>query len=260
MRMKASTATSTVVPVPEAALQEHYAAALQARQRDERRERRSGASKNAAILLLVGCAGFLTWRNERLAEIAAANANKAVYVTLRDDGTLINSVAYTSLPQRYREDNRLNTLWNYVFWRECYSRAEAPRAYYNVQRMSDDRVRKEWVTHFSRSNPTSPQNLLGAKGHYYTCEPVGYAPVGADGDRYQFRFMRFEHDDMGRKDQGILMYATVAFRTGVYDDGPNGWIDRVVFNGPGIQVWEYPGARPEGLQPHLLVNAGGGKP
>ena len=67
----------------------------------------------------------------------------------------------------------------------------------------------------SKDNPDSPRNKLGKKNHYYTCDPISYAPVGSDDDRFEFRFMRYHHNERGFKDRGISMHVTVQFRTGV---------------------------------------------
>lgn len=247
------------VPVPHHRKDEHYEAAVKARRKEEKRERRFGAAKSLALAGLLAYAAFLSWENRTLTSLAASNANRVVYVTLRDDGALVNTAMYTSLPPKWQSDNRLNTLWNYVFWRECYSESEAPRAYYNVQRMSDDRVKREWIGHMSLDNPNSPRNKVGKKRHYYTCEPVGYAPVGSEDNRFVFRFKRYEHDNQGRRDEGIMMHVPVAFRTGVYPKDEDAWIDKTVFNAPGVQVWEYPGARPDALQDHLQSRTDGGQ-
>lgn len=248
-------ATPLVVPTPRESMPDHYKAAAAARRREMRREMRVAVALSGMLALAAGWAGYLTWRNEKLVQLAAENANRVIYVTMRDDGVLVNSVMYTSLPPKWQTNDRLNTLWHYVFWRECYSESEAPRAYHNVQRMSDDRVSAEWREHMSLQNPTSPRNTHGKKRKHYSCDPINYSPIGTEDNRYSFRFMRHEHDERGRKDPGIAMYATVAFRSGVYPNDENAWIDKAVFNAPGIQVWEYPGARPEGVQQHLLSRA-----
>lgn len=247
---------SAIVPVPEQSLPEHYKLAMESQKRSTRREKSYSAVKSMAILLLGGGCAFLTWRNEQLVKLAADNANRVIYNTIRDDGLLMNSAVYTALPAKFQTDNTLNTLWWYVQWRECYNASEAPRAHYAVQRMSDDRVAKEWRQYIDQRNPNSPQVALGKKGAYYSCDPVQYTPIGRDGDRYGFRFMRYEVDNRGQRDRGIMMYAPLAFRTGIYDSGPDGWRDRVVFNAAGVQVWEYRGAEPEAVQSHLMVNAG----
>jgi type IV secretory pathway component VirB8 len=240
-----------VVPVTKDSLPDFMARVPQVQLKAARRERRFGNAKSALILLLLGYAGWKEYRYEQMAKIAAENANRAIYVTLRDDGTLTNSVVFTALPQHIREDNTLNTLWNYVYWRECYSRAEAPRAKVAVQRMSDNRVRREWLEAISESNPKSPHNTHGKQGKHYECEIISYTPVGSENNRYAFRFMRYEVDKTGRRDRGISMTAPVGYRTGVYPTEADGWKDKVTFNAPGLQVWEYQGARPDAVQEHL---------
>ncbi|MDO9713256.1 VirB8/TrbF family protein [Paracraurococcus lichenis] len=244
-----------VAPVPPAGLDDHFRAALAANRRMARRERSYVLGVAALAAGLAVACGYLLYRNEKLVELAAANALRVVYVYTREDGSQVHSAAYSSLPVKFQTDNTLNSLWNYVWWRECWNPAEAPRAFVNVQRMSDERVGKEWREVMANSNKLAPQNRLGPRGAYYTCEPIAYAPVGSDNDRYEFRFLRREVD-RGRPDQGISMHVTVAYRTGVYPDDEYGWIDRTVFNAPGIQVWSYPGARPDAVQQHLITQNG----
>src|SRR3982751_1665776 len=100
-----------VVPVPPAALDEHFRQARDARRREVRRERRFGMTKTAAIVALTGYAGFLMWRNEQLVRLAAENANRVIYVYAGEGGTLTNSAAYSSLPVKFQTDNVLNSLW-----------------------------------------------------------------------------------------------------------------------------------------------------
>lgn len=238
---------NAITPVPAESLADHYQRAIAVRAKEDRRERRFGNAKTAAIVLLSGAVGWLAWNNGKLAEQAAAVP--VIYTTLRDDGTLVNSARYTSLPARWQTDNTLNSLWWYVFWRECYSASEAARAHYGVQKMSNERVAREWREFFTERNPQSPQVVLGRRNSYQRCEPVSYAPIGRDGDRMSFRFERWTVDSRGNDGARTTMYASLAYRTGIFDPDPEtGWKDRVTFNAPGIQVWEYPGAFAEGVQ------------
>lgn len=248
-----------VLPVPMEDLPSHFQRAVQIRAKEEKRERRFGATKTALLVVVGAYAAYLTYRNEQLVTLAADNANRVIYNTIRDDGTLVSTAMYTSLPPKVQGDNTLNSLWNYVFWRECYSAAEAPRANYNVQRMSDERVGREWREYISPANERSPQNALGKRRHYFQCEPVSYAPIGTEGNRYNFRFMRHRVNEQGQRVESVMMYAAMAYRLGIYPTDENAWIDRTVFNAAGVQVWEYPGAYPEGVQPNVRRVAGGGR-
>jgi hypothetical protein len=246
---------ASLAPVPQDKLQQQFGGAVAAWKADRRRDRRYAFTLFAGVALLTGYSAFISWENRKLAQLAAENANRVIYVTLRDDGTLVNSVMYTSLPPKWTSDNRLNTLWDYVFFRECYSESSSPRDYYIVQRMSDTRVRTEYINHMSKENPNSPRNKLGKLGHYFSCDPISYTPVGSDDDRFEFRFMRYHHNERGFKDRGISMHVAVQFRTGIWPSDEHAWKDKSVWNAPGIQVIEYPGARPDAVQHHLLSDA-----
>ena len=44
---------------------------------------------------------------------------------------------------------------------------------------------------------------------------------------------------------------TLRYRTGIYpaNDKRRAWLDRTTFNAPGVQVLDYPGAKPENARP-----------
>jgi hypothetical protein len=211
-----------------------------------RRERRFDVAKTTAIIGLGGLCAALGLSNMRLAE-KAANV-QVVYATLRDDGTLTNSVLFSSLPDKDRTDSAvINSLWTYVQARECYSRTAFPKSYYIAQAMSDARVGREWRDYVSLENKQSPQRVYGERAIVVQCSFVKFAPIGSDGDRYEFTFDRWEEDEHGRTPP-VRYAANLLFRTGVYAKDPQrGWVDKVTFNAPGVQVIEYPGAKPEGV-------------
>ncbi len=172
---------------------------------------------------------------------------QTVYVTLRDDGTLTNSVRFSSLPETVQNDTTVNALWGYVESRECFNGTRAARDWYVVQAMSDARVGREWRDWFGLTNKSSPQHVYGDHGVRVDCSFVSYSPLGPD--RYEFKFDRWEVNDRGHTDP-VRYVASIRFRTGVYSTDPQrGWIEKVTFNAPGVQVIEYPNSKavPEGV-------------
>ena len=81
--------------------QQQFAGAVAAWKADRRRDRRYAFTLFAGVALLTGYGAFLSWENRKLVQLAAENANRVIFVTLRDDGTLVNSVMYTSLPPKW---------------------------------------------------------------------------------------------------------------------------------------------------------------
>lgn len=222
----------------------HFANVLKAQAKRKRSEIRREQVKTAVIGALVVVVVAQGLGNYRLAQKAAAV--HTVYAVLRDDGTLVNSETFSSLTKEFRDKTEVNELWDYVHSRECYASGEASRAYYKVQAMSDPRVSREFVDWYDKANPNSPQNVYGAKGVVVHCDFVSVAPSG-DGDGYSFRFDRWEESDR-TKTRPVRYVAPLRYRTGIYASDPRrGWVDKVTFNAAGVQVWEYPGARPEGV-------------
>lgn len=216
------------------------------------REGRSDAwLKRGLLLSTVGFAGAWAWSSYTTGKLAEQLARKEViHSVLRDDGTLVSSAAYSALPPSDgTQANRLNALWQYVVSRECYSAAHAATDWTIVQSMSDARVNREYKEWFRPTNPQSPQVIYGMKGIRIDCEFVGLNTNENDPDNYQVRFDRTEVGPNGAN-KPVRYVAALRYRTGVYDPDPKrGWVSRVTYNAPGIQVWEYPAIRPEGGAP-----------
>jgi hypothetical protein len=120
--------------------------------------------------------------------------------------------------------------------------------------MSDARVSREFRDWFGLSNPQGPQHVYGDKGIIVQCKLLSVTPTGVDGEGYEFRFDRWEEGSNGRTPKSTYR-AALRFRTGVFPSDANGWVDKVTFNWTGVQVWEYPGAKPEGVAPAIRVSS-----
>lgn len=213
----------------------------------KRAERRWGHAKTAAIVGLGALCGWLGWSNARLATKAADT--QVVYAVIRDDGTVLNSVRFTSLPVRDQTNTAINSLWDYVQSRECFNQTTAERAWVVVQAMSDARVAAEFREWYGLNNKESPQHLYGDHNVRVDCSFVGYSPLGHNGDRYEFRFDRWEVGPHGST-KPVRYSASVRFRTGIFSPDPQrAWIEKSTFNAAGVQVIEYPNSRavPEGV-------------
>jgi hypothetical protein len=111
--------------------------------------------------------------------------------------------------------------------------------------MSDQAVAKQFLDGFDKSNPDSPQNKYGTKGIVQKCKITGVAPKT---DGIGFDFDKWEEKNGAKISQPVRYSVTFKYRTGVYRKrDPNRWVDQVTFNGPGVQVYDYPGANPYGV-------------
>ena len=219
-----------------------------------RSERRAGQAKNLAIAGLSLGLAWAVFNNNRLAQLAATR--DTVYAAIQADGEVITSTHYSELPPTAKQEEATqNALWTYVQARDCYGSSSFIRQAYIAQAMSDERVGRQVRSAFILANPLAPQHVYGEKGITVQCELVDPpTPIGDDGNQYLFRFRRGEDD--GRSTGNVLATApvysvTVRYRTGIYpaDDKRRAWLDRATFNAPGVQVLDYPGAKPENARP-----------
>jgi len=87
-----------------------------------------------------------------------------VYLWVRPDGTVDDSVTLSRLPATQVEAVKTAALWEYVRLREGYSYDSAQYAYDVVSGMSADTVRTAYQSFFNYPNPASPQVTVGRKG------------------------------------------------------------------------------------------------
>lgn len=228
----------------EATVRAQHAKAVNARRRSET------ATRVALVGLTVGCA-YLVYSNGDLADKVAHR--DTVYAVLQPNGEWISSTHYADIPPAATQEEQIqNALWTYVQARDCYGSSSVVRQFYIAQAMSDERVGKQVKEQFALTNPQAPQHVYGDRGVAVQCEMVDPpAPIGDPlNHQYLFRFRRWE-ETKGPAPADVLAAApyyavTVGYRTGIYpqDDARRAWLDRTTFNAPGVQVTEYPGAKP----------------
>jgi type IV secretion system protein VirB8 len=100
-----------------------------------------------------------------------------VYLLIRPDGTIDNSVALSTLPPSTDQAVIRAALWQYVQMREGYSFDTARYRYDIVSGMSDTATRVEYQRWFNYPNPQSPQVTVGKDG-VVTVEPISVALIG----------------------------------------------------------------------------------
>jgi type IV secretion system protein VirB8 len=100
-----------------------------------------------------------------------------VYLLIRPDGTIDDSVALSTLPPSADQAVIRAALWQYVQMREGYSYDTARYRYDIVSGMSDTATRVEYERWFNYPNPQSPQVTVGKDG-VVTVEPISVALIG----------------------------------------------------------------------------------
>lgn len=214
------------------------------------RRRRSDTAKVLALTALaLGCS-LLVYSNAELADKVAHR--DTVYALIQPNTEVVASTHYADVaPSEVQDEQIQNALWTYVQARDCYGSSSIVRQYYIAQSMSDEHVGKQVKDQFDLKNPQAPQHVYGDHGITVQCELVD--PPAQIGDplnhQYLYRFRRWE--ELGRSTPAEAAAApyysvTVGFRTGIYpqDNARRAWLDRVTFNAPGVQVIDYPGAKP----------------
>ena len=214
-----------------------------------RSQKQAGQVKNLAIVALGAGLAWTVFNNNRLAHLAATR--DTVYAAIQADGEVISSTHYNELPPAAQQEEAIqNALWTYVQARDCYGSSSFTRQAYIAQAMSEDRVARQVRAAFILANPLAPQHVYGEKNITVQCDLVDPpTPIGDDGNQYLFRFRRWEDDGHGNGSMATapVYSVTARYRTGIYpvEDKRRAWLDRTTFNAPGVQVLDYPGAKPE---------------
>lgn len=124
--------------IPAAELHRLYQECKQEQVREARRQRRgrllSGGTIGVLLLVIGALASAITFMLpvEKLVPIV---------VYQRGDGTVVNTLEWTTLPKEVQEDTTVNVVWNYVQQRESWSEGNAGWAWMVVSVMSSPSVR-----------------------------------------------------------------------------------------------------------------------
>ena len=201
--------------------------------------RRARRNTRGLMALIASLAAVAVAEGVGLAALAPLVRVEVVHSYLRDDGTSISSLAWRDFPADARERGMANVVSEYVRLREGWSSGEGKRAWDVVSALSTKEVRGQFQGDYARSNPTSPERLYGDRASLR----VDVTNVEKDADRagafrvYFNRTLRSGDGD-GRPE---AMVATLRVRDVLNPKALPHW-QTVQFNGPGIAVWEYPGA------------------
>jgi type IV secretion system protein VirB8 len=149
------------IPIDRAALADHY--------RDVesfQRERAKAARRTSAVLATVAGIAIVANLGQAwtIASLLPMTKIVPVYLWVRPDGTVDDSVTLSRLPATQAEAVKTAALWEYVRLREGYSYDSAQYAYDAVSGMSADAVRSAYQGFFNYPNPASPQVTVGRKG------------------------------------------------------------------------------------------------
>jgi type IV secretion system protein VirB8 len=143
------------------ALSEHY------RQVESfQHERAKAARRTSKVLMAVAGIAIIGNLGQAWTIAALLPLTKIVpvYLWVRPDGTVDDSVTLSRLPATQVEAVKTSALWEYVRLREGYSYDSAQYAYDAVSGMSADTVRTAYQSFFNYPNPASPQVTVGRKG------------------------------------------------------------------------------------------------
>lgn len=250
------------IVIPRAVLRHEYGKTMARRGRQEATRRRWENGKTAVIVgqfAVIGCLGLA------VAYLADQYRIEVIHTFQRDDGTVTNSASWSSLPDAVKANSAINVLWQYVELWEGYSSANAERAWNIISALSTEQVRKDFQAFAGRDNPRSPRNVYGERDlvdvEFVSLTPVCTKdPCNAEtSDAYQYRFNRRERI-AGVWSKPELRVATLRFRR-LTDAARKRlpWWQVATFNNAGVQVWEYPGSKPEGIAGRTPAQQGGAR-
>ena len=247
------------VYISRADLEREYAKVAARRGKQAATRRRWELAKTAAIIgqfAVIGCLGLA------VARLADQYRVEVIHTYQRDDGTVTNSAAWSSLPDAVKVNSAINVLWQYVELWEGYSSGQAERAWNIVSALSTPEVRRDYQAYAGKDNPRAPRNVFGERD-LVNVEFAGFTPVctrepcnAETTDAYQFRFNRSERV-AGVWSKPELRVATLRFRR-LSDDARKRlpWWQVATFNNAGVVVWEYPGSKPEGVAARAAAQPG----
>lgn len=109
-----------------------------------------------------------------------------IYLWVRPDGSVDNSVALSRLPPTQSAAVMDAALWEYVRLREGYSADTAGYDFLVVSEMSTPTVRAAYQSFFNYPNPASPQVTIGRKGTIFV-EHISSADIASNIQQIRFR-------------------------------------------------------------------------
>lgn len=245
--------------IPKAVLRHEYEKTKARRGRQDATRRRWENGKTAVIVgqfAVIGCLGLAA------AHLADQYRIEVIHTYQRDDGTVTNTASWSSLPDAVKANSAINVLWQYVSLWESYSSGEAERSWNIISALSTPDVRRDYQAFAGKDNPKSPRNVFGERDlvdvEFVSLTPVCTTdPCNAETtDAYQYRFNRRERI-AGVWSRPELRVATLRFRR--LSDAARKrlpWWQVATFNNAGVQVWEYPGSKPEGVAGRGAVQQG----
>lgn len=224
----------------QAELDRLFAEAQIRRAREARRQRWANLGR---LSLIISLAGVCIAEGAALAALAPTVRVEPVFVYLRDDGTSISSRSWQDMPADAREANVANVVAEYVRLREGWSSGDASYAWDTVSALSSKLVREQFQAWYRKENAESPLRVYGEKSSLrVVVTDVQKDPTVPGAFRVYFTRSQRAADTVGRP---VAMVASLRIRD-VANPKSLPWWQRVSFNGPAIQVWEYPGAVPAG--------------
>jgi type IV secretion system protein VirB8 len=169
--------------IPEKDLEGYYAE-VKSFQR-ERAEQALRSRSLAWAIAWAGLAGFLALA-VALAWTLPLKQLVPVYLWVRHDGTVDNSVSVSDLPPTESQAVVVAAIWEYVHEREAYTFADAQYRYDVVSGMSSPHVRDDYQKWFSIHSLASPQVKFGRHGQV-NVEKLGISFVGNQTALVRFR-------------------------------------------------------------------------
>jgi type IV secretion system protein VirB8 len=151
-------------------------------------ERAKGARRNSKILGVVAGLSILAnlGQSWTIASLLPLTKIVPVYLWVRADGTVDNSVTLSRLPATQSAAVVAAALWEYVRLREGYSFDSAQYGYDAVSGMSAEPVRAVYEQWFNYPNPESPQITIGKKGSI-DIEHISSADIAPDVEQIRYR-------------------------------------------------------------------------
>jgi type IV secretion system protein VirB8 len=173
----------TAFPLTAPMLEQHYRQVASFQEARTRSSRLLSKGLMIAMGLTMAANIGLAWS---VASMLPLTKLVPVYLLIRPDGTIDNSVALSTLPASTDQAVIRAALWQYVQMRETYSYDTAQYRYDIVSAMSDIATRASYQSFFNYPNPASPQVTIGKAGSI-TVEPISVSLIGPNVAQIRFQ-------------------------------------------------------------------------